>query len=289
MTSSSSGENKVWKKLSEQERERYTRNMLLKEWNGEEGQLKLKNTSVLVVGAGGSGSPLLYYLAAVGIGQIRVCDGDKIELHNLNRQILHNTSRVGMNKARSAYETLSALNPEIEIIPFEKDLTDETVEEIADGCHVICSAADARDDSLGRKVIHKYACETETPVIFGGANNWGGVLTDIMPPITPCIECFLHFSDESLKKIKEGEAEKPIDSGMPVDGPLPIIGAACGIAGSLQALETVRCILGVGKQLVNRLLLFQICEDMAFTVYDISKSRRPNCPYCNKDESKDGD
>jgi len=281
MTFHSSDEKKVWKKLSEQERVRYTRNMLLKEWNGEEGQLKLKNTSVLVVGAGGSGSPLLYYLAAVGIGQIRVCDGDKVELHNLNRQILHNSSRIGMNKARSAYETLSALNPDIEIIPFEKDLTFDTVEEIADGCHVICSAADSRDDNIGRKVMHKYACETETPIIFGGANNWGGVLTDIMPPITPCLECFFHFSDESLKKIKSGEVEKTIDTGMPVGGPLPIIGAAAGIAGSLQALETVRCILGVGKQLVNHALLFQICEDTAFTVYDISEMRRPECPYCS--------
>jgi len=266
--------------LSDGEIKRYSRNMLIEGWNGKEGQQKLKDATVLVVGAGGSGSPLLYYLAAAGVGKIRVCDGDTVDLSNLNRQILHADSRIGLNKAESAKKTLESFNSDIEIFSLAENLSFENVDEVVGDADVICCAADDRNGREAYKILDRYASEKYVPISWAGGINLGGFLTFVLPPETPCMECFLAHSDKTIEAIRSGEAKQTDDSFISPGGPNPIVGAAAGIAGSMQALETVKLIVGMGTTLFGRVLIFQMDKEIAFTQYDIDEVRREGCPYC---------
>lgn len=257
--------------------------MLIKEWGGEEGQLKLKNSSVLVVGAGGSGSSLLYYLAAAGVGKIKICDGDKVSLDNLNRQIIHNDKRIGMNKARSAGRTLSEFNSDIEIVVYPQYLHYDNIEKAAEGCRLICCAADERRDRMAMKVINRFSFEKKIPVAWAGGVYMGGFLSFIEPPSTPCMECFLAGSDAAVKAIREGRIPKPADVVLPSGGPNPIVGAAAGAAGAMQAMEAIKYLVGFGTNLRNVMLIFQMGGNgVVFNQYDIRGFRQANCPYCGQ-------
>lgn len=267
-------------KLSVQELKRYSRNLLIKEWGGVKGQLKLKNSAVLVAGAGGSGSSLLYYLAAAGIGTIKICDGDKVALDNLNRQIIHNDGRIGVNKAVSARKTLADFNKDIKIVAYPRYLDEKNIKELAKDCGLICCAADERDDRAAMKAINRYSFENQVPVVWAGGFYMGGFLTFIQPPETPCIECLLARNDAAIEAIKKGIMEKAADDIIPEKGPNPIVGAAAGVAGALQAMEAIKYLVGFGKNLKGNLLLFQMGDSMNFNTHDMSAVRRADCPYC---------
>jgi len=267
--------------LSESEKVRYGRNMLIREWNGQNGQEILKRSSVLVIGAGGISSPMLYYLAAAGVGEIRVCDGDVVELSNLSRQILHNKKNVGMNKALSAKACLDGLNSDISIIAYPEDLTDDNVGDFANGCDLICCGADDRTNGGVFKTLDKYSFETKTVVSWGGAFYTGGFLTMIRPPYTPCISCLLDKNNEMSKAIEDGLVSTPKDRVLPKKGDdIAIVGAAAGVAGSIQAMEAIKYLMSNGDMLWGKMLDFQMGIKLDFKVYDINGVRRPNCPYC---------
>ncbi|MBT3181414.1 MAG: HesA/MoeB/ThiF family protein [Deltaproteobacteria bacterium] len=267
--------------LSDRERQRYARNLLIKEWSGEKKQLLLKNSKVLVVGAGGSGSPLLYYLTTAGVGTIIIADGDVLDISNLNRQILHNEEKVGKNKALSAQSTLTKLNSDISIVAHPYHVTDENIAEYADDCDLICCAADERNNRSAYKVLNRFSKDTQTPLSWAGGCYMGGFVTFIQPPTTPCMECFLKYSDESVQLIRDGKVERTKDMAKLTDGPNPVLGAATGVAGSMQAMEAIKYLAGFGKNLWNKMLLFQMGDEMCFNTYDISKHRKDECPYCS--------
>jgi len=273
----------VCSKLTAHERMRYSRNMLIGEWNGKTGQLKLKDSTVLVVGAGGSGSSLLYYLAAGGVGTIKVCDGDKVNLDNLNRQIIHDENRIGINKARSAKTTLTRFNSDIKIIAYPNYLNADNVKELAADCNIICCAADERKDRLAMKLVNRFSFENRIPVAWAGGVYMGGFVTFMEPPATPCMECFIAHSDAAIKAMQEGLIPATEDSVLPSQGPNPIVGAAAGVAGALQAMETIKYLVGIGTNLRNKLLLFQMKSAVVFNQYEMTKIRRPDCPYCGID------
>lgn len=271
------------RKLSRREASRYRRQMLVREWNREEGQLKLKGSKVLVVGAGGSGSSLLYYLVAAGIGTIKICDGDKVELTNLNRQILHDETRIGKNKARSAAQTLRKLNSDIEIVVVPHHLTPDNIEEMANDCDVICCAADSHD---AMRLLGHYSCTSGIPVVWAGGFYMGGFLTLVQPPQTPCIECMLSIFDNFIEEYKQNRVQVADREQFEVclqekDAPNPIVGAAAGAAGALQAFETIKYLLGFGTNLRSIMLKLELGGMyMTLNLYDINGLRRKECPSC---------
>jgi adenylyltransferase/sulfurtransferase len=267
-------------KLTPDEIERYSRQMLVKEWMGDKGQLALMHSRVLVVGAGGSGSSLLYYLAAAGVGHISVCDGDSVRLSNLNRQILHTTDRLGVNKARSAYEALRLLNPCIDIEVCESNIDRKNISELAGRCDIICSAADDRNKGETYRVIEEYAFSEGIAVSWGGGYYMGGFLTMIEPGLSPCISCFMNHFEKSKDAIPKDMITISDDGAMHHDGPNPIVGAAAGIAGSMQAMEVMRYLIGEGNKLTGKLLMFQFRKGANFGIYDMSDIKRPECRLC---------
>lgn len=268
-------------KLTPEECERYSRQMLVKEWMGEKGQLALSRSKVLVVGAGGSGSSLLYYLAAAGVGEIVICDGDDVDLSNLNRQILHASDRIGMNKAASAGETLAALNPCVKIHAHATRLKSDNIEKLAAGCDLICCAADNSDNGETYRVIEEYAFSERVPISWGGGYYTGGFLTFIEPGVSPCISCFMEHFDKSNEELRQGRVALPDNAAIHDEGPNPIVGAAAGMAGSMQALEVIKHLVGFGTGLSDKLLIFQFRVGANFTMYDSSEFRRRGCKLCD--------
>jgi adenylyltransferase/sulfurtransferase len=238
------------------------------------------NAAVLVAGAGGSGSPLLYYLAAAGVGTIKICDGDKVSLDNLNRQILHGDKRIGINKAVSARKTLADFNKDIKIIAYPRYLDEKNIKELARDCGLICCAADERENRLAMKAINHYSFANRIPVVWAGGFYMGGFITFIQPPETPCMECLLARNDAAIEAIRKGLMAKKEDEFIPEKGPNPIVGAAAGIAGALQAMEAIKYLVGFGKNLKGNLLLFQTGDIINFNTHDMSAVRRADCPYC---------
>jgi adenylyltransferase/sulfurtransferase len=243
---------------------RYSRNQLVEEI-GASGQETLSASSVLVVGAGGLGSPVLFYLAAAGVGRLGVMDGDRIEASNLNRQILHPADRVGMWKAASAEATLSAFNPGIRIESYPEYLTADNAlglfrkyDAVVDGC-----------DNFGAKfLLNDAAVVTGTPLVHAGVLRFGGQLMTIRPGKGPCLRCLLPEVppyDESGSSARVG-----------------IVGAAAGIVGAWQAVEVVKLLTGAGDPVCGRLLSIDSLRGNAATV---SIPRDPACPACGESPS----
>ncbi len=249
--------------LEKKELERYDRQMILPQI-GLEGQEKLKKASVLIVGAGGLGSPAALYAAAAGIGNIGIIDGDTVCLHNLQRQILHSTERIGKNKSESAKETLEALNDNITVKSFPFYLTKDNAVEIINKYDLVIDCTDSTDLKL---LINDICVELRKPFIYGGASGLTGQVMTCIPGKTPCLRCI--FEDV------------PPDNGCFSCETAGILGAVCGITGSVQALEAVKYFTMPSDEPVGKMF---IIDGASLRTRCMSlKKRNSSCKVCGKD------
>jgi len=249
------GERIARRALTDEDRTRYHRHMMIAGW-GEPGQQKVKSARVFVAGAGGLGSPASMYLAVAGVGRLVICDFDTPELSNLNRQILHNDSRIGMNKAESAKLTLEQLNPSIEVEAVATRIEPDNIDDLVGDANII---VDCMDNFPTRYVLNECAIRKGIPLVH--ASVWGleGRLTFIHVPETPCLQCI--FPSPPPREV------------------FPVLGATPGTIGCLEAVETLKYLTGVGANLNGKLLVWD-AADMEFTTYPIT--RDPNCPACSR-------
>ncbi len=239
--------------LTDYERTRYSRQMLMPGW-GEEGQIKLGQSSVFIAGAGGLGSPVSIYLAAAGMGEIRICDADTVELSNLNRQILHTEARIGEPKATSAGKTLGELNPNIKIIPCSDYLDADSVERIVGRPDIV---VDCLDNFETRYLLNAYCIKNRIPLVHGAISGMAGQVAFLYPPETPCLRCIIPAA--------------------PPPQVFPVVGATPGLIGCIQAMEVLKFVTGVGANLKGKLGIFD-GEDMTFILVNVERS--PACPDC---------
>jgi adenylyltransferase/sulfurtransferase len=247
--------------FSESQIHRYARHILLPEVGGS-GQAKLLAAKVLVVGAGGLGSPLILYLAAAGIGRIGVIDDDRVELSNLQRQILHGTDRIGMAKVESARQSVAAINPEVTLDSFELRLTADNAAELLRPYDLI---ADGSDNLATRLLVNDTARALGKSVVSAAVLRFEGQLSTFKPG-GPCYRC-LYPGD-----LDESDIASCAQAG--------VLGAMAGVMGSLQALEVVKEILGIGDSMAGHLLLI---DGLAAQSRKIRLKRDPACPCCSKD------
>lgn len=241
--------------LSNAEKERYKRNLLMPEI-GEQGQQKIKAARVLVVGAGGIGSPVIAYLAAAGVGQLGIIDGDKIELSNLQRQFLHRTTDVGMSKAQSAARFVEELNPNVKVNIYEANLTDDNAEAIIANYDFVVAAT---DNFQSRKLINRVCVKRQKPFSLGAISGMQAQAMTYVPG-SACYCCL--FGDEQVdKKIPAG-----------------VLGAAVGLLGTIQAIEVIKYFIG-GELLINEVLLIDV---MSMSFQKIAVERNSKCKICCK-------
>ncbi|MBF0567147.1 MAG: HesA/MoeB/ThiF family protein [Nitrospirae bacterium] len=239
--------------LNVDELERYKRQMMMEGW-GEEVQEKLKASTVFIAGAGGLGSPVSIYLAVAGVGKIRICDFDSPDWSNLNRQILHDPTRIGINKALSAKITLERLNADIEVIAFTDTIAAENVDALVGESAVIM---DCMDNFPTRYVLNESAMRKGIPLVFGSIWAMEGQLSFIHPPETPCLKCL--FPESPPKEV------------------FPVLGATPGVIGSLQAMEALKYLTGIGKPIKGKLLVWN-GANTEFRTYKTYKN--PECDAC---------
>jgi molybdopterin/thiamine biosynthesis adenylyltransferase len=246
--------------LDETQRRRYSRHLLIPEV-GEEGQLRLLDSRMLLIGAGGLGSPASLYLAAAGVGTLGIVDDDAVDETNLQRQIVHSTDRLGESKAESAKRTIEALNPDVTVKVFKERLTSENVDRILDeGWDVI---VDGADNFPTRYLLNDASVWHGIPVVHGSIFRFEGQTTVFKPKDGPCYRCL--FPQPPPPELAPSCAEGGV------------LGVLPGIVGSLQANEALKLALGAGEPLVGRLLLFDAL-DTQFT--EITLRRDPECPVC---------
>ena len=242
--------------LTDKQRERYARHLALQEI-GEKGQEKLLQSKVLVIGIGGLGSPVAFYLAAAGIGTIGLMDGDKVDLSNLQRQILHTTASIGQDKVSSAEERLHDLDPDIRLTLYPFRLNADNAPEILSGYDFIIDATDNFDSKF---LIARACHNAEKPYSHAGIREFHGQTMTVHPGKTACYQCVFH--------------EEGVPAASMPKGPL---GALPGLIGTIQATEAIKHILSIGTPLINTLLT---CETLAMTIRRISVRRDPSCPIC---------
>ena len=248
--------------LDAPKRARYSRHLLIPEV-GEAGQLRLLQSKVLLIGAGGLGSPASLYLAAAGVGRIGVVDADVVDESNLQRQIVHSTERLGEAKVDSAKRTIEALNPDVEVVAYEERLTSENVERIlADGWDVI---VDGADNFPTRYLVNDASIWHDVPVVHGSIYRFEGQVTVFKPGDGPCYRCL--FPAPPPPELAPSCAEGGV------------LGVLPGIIGSLQASEALKLVLGIGEPLVGRLLLF---DALTAEFNEVSIRRDPECPVCGE-------
>jgi molybdopterin/thiamine biosynthesis adenylyltransferase/rhodanese-related sulfurtransferase len=248
--------------LDAEKRSRYSRHLLIPEV-GEEGQLKLLDSRVLLVGAGGLGSPASLYLAAAGVGRLGIVDDDRVDASNLQRQIAHSTESLGEWKADSAKRTLEALNPDVEVVTYKERLTSENVDRIlADGWDVI---VDGADNFPTRYLVNDASVFHDIPVVHGSIYRFEGQVTVFKPHEGPCYRCL--FPQPPPPELAPSCAEGGV------------LGVLPGIIGSLQANEALKLALGIGESLSGRLLLF---DALSTEFSEVTLRRDPNCPVCGE-------
>jgi molybdopterin/thiamine biosynthesis adenylyltransferase/rhodanese-related sulfurtransferase len=248
--------------LEPPQRARYSRHLLIPEV-GESGQLALLQSKVLLIGAGGLGSPASLYLAAAGVGRLGIVDADVVDESNLQRQIVHSTERLGEAKVDSAKRTVEALNPDVDVVAYKERMTSENVERIlADGWDVI---VDGADNFPTRYLVNDASVWHDIPVVHGSIYRFEGQVTVLKPGDGPCYRCL--FPAPPPPELAPSCAEGGV------------LGVLPGIIGSLQASEALKLLLGIGEPLIGRLLLF---DALTAEFNEVSIRRDPECPVCGE-------
>ncbi|MGP8010178.1 MAG: molybdopterin-synthase adenylyltransferase MoeB [Acidimicrobiales bacterium] len=247
--------------ITSDQRNRYQRHLLLPEV-GEAGQMKLLDAKVLLLGAGGLGSPAAIYLAAAGVGTIGIIDMDVVDSSNLQRQILHTVDRVGMRKVDSAKEALTALNPDVKVLTYDTRLGADNVLDIIDGYDVI---VDGTDNFPTRYLVNDAALLKRIPVVHGSIFRFEGQATVFFPYVGPCYRCMI--------------PEPPPAELAPSCAEAGVLGVLPGIVGSIQAVEAIKLLLELGDPLVGRLLTYDALEE-SFRTFKVR--RDPACPACGE-------
>ena len=240
--------------ITDIEQKRYQRQILI-DGIGITGQEKLKKSKVLIAGAGGLGSPISLYLAAAGVGTLRIVDNDKVSLSNLNRQILYRNKDIGAGKAETAKAKIRELNPQVSVESITGPVTGDNVYDLVEGCDMIL---DAVDNFAARYLLNDAAVKKNIPLIYGGIYGLEGALTTIVPFKTACLRC--------------------IFPGPPSVEVSPVLGATTGIIGGLQAMEAIKYIVGIGRLLTDRLLIF---DGFNLGFREVNLRRNSKCPCCS--------
>jgi len=238
--------------LTDRERERYRRQIAL---FGEEAQERLATARLAIVGAGGLGCPIALYLAAAGVGEIRLIDGDLVDLTNLNRQVLHTESDIGRPKVESAAAKLQAQNPDVRVTPIQATMDEGNAPGLLAGVDLIIDAA---DNFLVRYTLNRAAIREGVPLIHGAVSGFDGQATTIVPRRTACLECIFPVAP-------------------PREEMIPVVGTTAGVVGLVQANEAIKYITGSGELLENRLLIW---DGRAGTMTTLTVERQEDCNAC---------
>jgi len=245
--------------FTDEQIDRYSRHIILKEVGGK-GQKKLLGSKVFMVGAGGLGSPIGFYLAAAGVGTIGIADGDVVDHSNLQRQILHSTKDVGTSKALSAKETLEAINPDVEVIPYKERLNSDNIMDIIKDYDVI---VDGSDNFPTRYLTNDACVLLKKPLSHGSIFRFEGQATTFVPGEGPCYRCLF-------------ESPPPAEF-VPSCQEAGVLGVLAGVIGTIQATEVVKLILGEGDVLNGKLLLY---NSLKMDFRKVNLRRNPECPVC---------
>jgi len=248
--------------LTADQRNRYQRHLLLPEVDVK-GQQKLLESKVLLLGAGGLGSPAALYLAAAGVGTLGVIDMDVVDESNLQRQVLHNMDRVGERKVDSAKKTLTALNPDVDVVTYDVRLGADNILDVIDGYDVI---VDGTDNFPTRYLVNDASLVKRIPVVHGSIFRFEGQATVFAPYDGPCYRCMI--------------PEPPPPELAPSCAEAGVLGVLPGVIGSIQAMEAMKVLLGLGDPLIGRLLAYDALEE-SFRVFRVH--RDPECPACGAD------
>ncbi len=258
----------VPKALTAEQRERYSRHLLIPEV-GVEGQQKLLEAKVLLLGAGGLGSPTALYLAAAGVGTLGIVDDDEVDLSNLQRQVIHTTDRIGVPKVDSAEETIAAINPDVEVVKYHVRLDASNIVEIIQGYDVI---VDGLDNFPTRYLLNDASVRLDIPVVSAAILGFDGQLSVFKPHDGPCYRCLF--------------PEPPPAELAPSCGANGVLGVLPGTMGLLQATEVVKLVIGEGDPLIGRLLLY---DALAATFTEVKVHRDADCPICSRDPAEISD
>jgi len=239
--------------LTAEEIQRYSRQIMIPQI-GEEGQEKLKRAKVFIAGAGGLGSPVSIYLAAAGIGHLRLADHDTVDITNLNRQVAHWTADVGRRKVDSAQEKLSKLNPHVTVEALSVTISEENVLELVEGFDLI---VDAMDNLPTRYLLNQTAIAQGIPFFHGAVNGFEGRAMTVIPGKTACLRCLYR--------------------GPVPESKFPVIGVTPAVIGCIQATEVIKYVVGIGDLLANRMLAYDGLN-VKFTEFKVQ--RNPQCEHC---------
>jgi molybdopterin/thiamine biosynthesis adenylyltransferase/rhodanese-related sulfurtransferase len=254
--------------MSAEQRDRYSRHILLNEV-GIEGQQKLLDAKVLLLGAGGLGSPTALYLAAAGVGTIGIVDDDVVDLSNLQRQVIHNTTRVGIPKVDSAEETIHALNPDVKVEKHQLRLGPDNIMGILADYDIV---VDGLDNFPTRYLVNDASVRLRIPVVSAAILGFDGQLSVFKPYEGPCYRCLFPVP--------------PPAELAPSCGANGVIGVLPGTMGLLQATEVIKLVLDIGNPLIGRLLMY---DALAATMTEVKIRRDPNCPVCSRDPEEISD
>jgi molybdopterin/thiamine biosynthesis adenylyltransferase/rhodanese-related sulfurtransferase len=247
--------------LTADQRERYSRHLLLPEV-GPEGQQKLLDAKVLLLGAGGLGSPAALYLAAAGVGTLGIVDNDSVDVSNLQRQVIHSSERIGVAKVDSAEQTITALNPDVKVQKYNLRLGPENIMEILPGYDIVL---DGLDNFPTRYLLNDASVRLGIPVVSAAILGFEGQLSVFKPYDGPCYRCLFPVP--------------PPAELAPSCGANGVLGVLPGTMGLLQATEVIKLILGVGEPLIGRLLMY---DALAATITEVKVRRDPDCPICSR-------
>ncbi len=248
--------------FTEEQLVRYSRHIILTEVGGK-GQKKIGQAKVLIVGAGGLGSPIALYLAAAGVGTVGLIDADVVDLSNLQRQVIHHTADIGRPKVISAQEKMVAINPDVKVFPYQENLNAENALKIfGDFDYVI----DGTDNFPAKFLINDAAFFAKKPLIHAGILRFEGQLFTILPGTSACYRCIF--------------PEPPPAGLIPTCQEAGVLGALAGLIGTLQGTEVLKLILGIGKPLTDRILKY---DALRTQFREVPIRKNPNCPLCGND------